>query len=169
MWEDFSIVTREYLLKMLQPVTISTIIALVLLVVLLVAISKKTTLNTRTLAYGAIAISIAFILSYLRLFKMPYGGTITLASMLPIFIFAYIAGPRAGLLAGLCYGMLQFIQEPYLVHPVQFLLDYPLAFGFLGLAGFFKDRVYIGAAVGGAARLLCHFISGVVFLWQLRT
>jgi len=163
MSEGFSFILQEYLLKLLQPKSLATVAALAALIVIFILISRKTNFNSRTLVYGAIAIACAFVLSYIRIIRFPNGGSITVASMLPLFIFAYISGPRAGMAAGLCYGLLQFIQDMFFVHWVQFLLDYPIAFAMLGLAGLFRKNLYLGAAVGGAARFFCHFLSGVVF------
>jgi len=163
MFEEIKIILHEKIVELLQPRPIATVIALLLLAAILIIISRKTNYNVRTLTYGALAIAASFVLSYVKIVSLPYGGTVTLASMLPMFIFAYIAGPRAGLLAGLCYGLLQYIQEPFFVHWVQFLLDYPLAFSLLGLAGLFRKNLYLGAVVGSMARFVCHFLSGVVF------
>lgn len=160
---EIKIIIHEKIIDLFQPRAIATIIALLLLITILIVISRKTKYNVRVLTYGALAISTAFILSYIKILSMPFGGTVTLASMLPLFVFAYIAGPRAGMLAGLTYGILQYIQEPFFVHWVQFLLDYPLAFSVLGLAGVFKKNTYIGAFVGSISRFVCHFLSGVVF------
>lgn len=157
---------QEYFLKLLVPRTLITVAAMAILVAVLAVIGRKKVFGTRILTYGALAITAAFILSYIRVFRMPYGGTITLASMLPIFIFAYIAGTRAGLMAGICYGLLQYIQDPFFVHPVQFLLDYPLAFALLGLAGIFKENYFLGALAGSAGRFICHFLSGAVFFGE---
>jgi thiamine transporter len=55
------------------------------------------------------------------------------------------------------------VEEPFIYHPVQFLLDYPLAFGALGLAGLFRKLPVVGVAVGIGGRFICHFISGLVF------
>ena len=96
-------------------------------------------------------------------FQMPEGGRITLAAMIPIFFVAVRRGPRIGILAGIAFGLVVLIEEPYIYHPIQFLLDYPLAFGALGLAGFFRKQPLIGVAVGIAGRFLCHFTSGLVF------
>ncbi len=123
----------------------------------------KRVFSTRVLAYGAMVIALAFVLSFIRVVKLPNGGSVTLASMLPLIVFAFIAGPKAGMIAGLGYGMLQYVQEPYFVHWAQFLLDYPLAFAMLGAAGFYKRNIYIAAGIAGLGRLICHFISGVVF------
>ena len=153
----------ELLTKLQEPKNLITILALVLLGAVLIVVARKTRFNTKTISYGAICIALSFLLSYVKVFHLPNGGSITIASMLPMFVFAGIAGPWAGIVAGLCYGLLQYIQEPYFVHPIQFLLDYPLAFGALGLAGFFGRRIWLGSMVGGIARLICHFLSGVVF------
>jgi thiamine transporter len=163
MGNEFTFILEEYLKKLIQPVPLASISALALLAVIFFIISRKTTFDTKMLAYGSIAIAASFILSYIKIIQFPNGGSITIASMLPLFIFAYIAGARWGIIAGLCYGLLQYIQEPFFVHWAQFLLDYPLAFAMLGLAGIFRKNIYLGALTGGISRLICHFISGVVF------
>lgn len=68
-----------------------------------------------------------------------------------------------GVLEGMVYGFVRTLRQPFIVHPVQFLLDYPFAFGALGLAGLFKKYPILGVAVGIAGRFLCHFLSGVIF------
>lgn len=166
MFEGFEIIIRENLLELLKPKPLATVIALLLLAVIFAAVRKKGLFNTRILTYGAVSIALSFVLSYVRLVRLPNGGSVTVASMLPLFIFSYIAGPAAGMAVGLCYGMLQYIQEPFFVHWVQFLLDYPIAFAMLGLAGFFKDKPVVGAIAGSMGRLACHFLSGVVFFAQ---
>ena len=118
--------------------------------------------DLRALIYGAMCMALAFVLSYIKLFSMPMGGSITLVSMLPIFLYANRFGLRRGLLCGLAYGLLQFIQKPEIYHLAQILLDYPLAFAALGLAGAVKN-LQLGAIIGGAGRFLCHTISGAIF------
>lgn len=163
MSEGYSIVIQEYLPRLLEPITLCSLLAVILLAAVLFIISRKTNYNTSTLAYGAAAIAMSFALSYVVIMKFPNGGSITVASMLPLFIFSFVAGPKAGMMAGLCYGMLQYIQDPQFYHWAQFLLDYPLAFSALGLAGLFREKVFAGALAGSAARLICHLISGIVF------
>lgn len=157
------IIIQEEILKLFNLKSLATIAALAALAVILAVISKRTSYNTKTLAYGAVAVASAFLLSYIKLFELPTGGTVTIASMLPIFVFAYACGPRAGILAGLVHGLLQLVQGAYVVHWAQMLLDYPIAFAVLGLAGLFRRNVFLGAAVGGAARFICHFLSGIIF------
>lgn len=141
--------------------------ALLILGAVLFAISRsKQRWTTRMLANAALCIALAFILSFVRLYKMPQGGSITCASMLPIFLFAYAYGIGPGLVTGMAYGILQLVQDAFFVHPIQLLLDYPLAFACLALAGAFKNKpwgLYVGISLGALGRLVCHVLSGVIF------
>lgn len=150
----------------LRAATWAVLAVVVLAVVMLRIIAKgkhNDTKNTKRVVYGGLCIAISFVLSYIRLYHMPQGGSITPASMLPLFIYAYIYGPAAGITAGAAYGLLQLIQDAYVVHWAQLLLDYPLAFGALGLAGYFAKSLPLGIIVGGLGRFIFHFISGFVF------
>lgn len=124
--------------------------------------------STRMMANASLCIALAFILSYVKLYEMPQGGSVTLASMLPIFMFAYAYGVGPGLVVGFAYGLLQFVQGGWFVHPVQFLLDYPLAFAMLGFAGVARrlpERwgLIAGILLGTVLRFLCAFLTGVFF------
>jgi thiamine transporter len=121
--------------------------------------------DTRVLTEAALAIALAFVLGLIKIFQMPFGGSISL-EMIPLILLALRQGPVVGVVAGSAYGLLNLAVGPVVVHPVQVLFDYPLAFGALGLAGFFRPTVrgaVIGATVAVLARLVCHFVSGVVF------
>ncbi|MFZ5814056.1 MAG: energy-coupled thiamine transporter ThiT [Bacillota bacterium] len=115
----------------------------------------------------AIMIALAVALSYVKLFKMPQGGSVTLGSMVPIMLIALRHGAGWGVATGAIAGLIQYMLEPYFVHPVQFLLDYPLAFAALGLAGLAHGRPFMAAAWLGPVALLgrfvAHVISGAVF------
>lgn len=118
----------------------------------------------RMLAAGAISVAIAFVLSAITLYKMPNGGSITPASMLPILAYAWAFGAPAGIVAGLVHGLLQIIQGAYIVHPVQFLFDYILPFAFLGFAGFFKNKnLIVAIVVACVLRFASHYASGIIF------
>ncbi len=142
---------------------------LILLGVGLTAISRqKTKWTAKLLAYAALSIALAFVLSYIRLWRMPQGGTVTPASMLPMMLFSYAFGIGPGLVASLAYGLLQAIQDPYIVGFWQFLLDYPIAFGVIGLMGLFAKKeskwmIYVGIGVISILRMACHTLSGVLF------
>lgn len=119
---------------------------------------------TLMLVHGALCIAIAFVLSYIKLFSMPTGGSITLASMLPLMIYANRYGVKHGLLAGLVYGFLQYFQGGYIVHWAQFMLDYPIAFMLIGLGGLTKGdkNLVFSVLIGGVARFISHLISGIL-------
>jgi thiamine transporter len=118
---------------------------------------------TEVVTMVALAGVLEFISGFIPFLTMPQGGRVTLAAMVPIFFIAVRRGPRIGILAGIAFGLVVLVEEPFVYHPIQFLLDYPLAFGALGLAGFFRKLPLIGVAVGIAGRFVCHFISGLVF------
>src|SRR3712207_157304 len=121
--------------------------------------------DTRVLAEAALAVALAFVLGLIKVFQMPFGGSISL-EMVPLILLALRQGPLVGIVAGTAYGVLDLAIEPFVVHPVQVVFDYPLAFGVLGLAGFFPPTVrgaIFGTVVAVLARFLCHFVSGVAF------
>ncbi len=119
--------------------------------------------RTQALVYGALSITLAFVLSYFKLFSLPLGGTITLLSMLPIFAYAAYFGPLYGFTAAFAFSLLQVVQGAYIVHPVQFILDYFVAFTLLGTASFFPKNLPLGSAVAGLLRMLASTVSGAVF------
>ena len=121
--------------------------------------------DTRVLAEAALAIALAFVLGLIKVFEMPFGGSISL-EMIPLILLALRQGPGVGIFAGAAYGLVNLAVEPFVVHPVQVIFDYPLAFGALGLAGFFRPTprgAVLGTAVAVLARFAAHFVSGVVF------
>ena len=130
---------------------------------------KKTVWTTKMVSLGAICIALSTVLSMIKIFSLPQGGSITAVSMLPIILFAYVYGAGPGLALGAIHGILDCILKPYVISIPQFLLDYPIAFGVLGLAGLFsksKDN-RIGLAVGTVVACVGRFIaavaSGVIF------
>ena len=141
-------------------------------------ITKKSTV-TRRLCESAIMIALATILSLLKLVDLPYGGSITLASMLPILIIAYRHGTAWGILTSTVHGAMQFILGTSVLSYVTgwmsvcavIVFDYVLAFSLIGLGGIFKNMksqrggLVLGALTASAARYLCHFISGVT-VWR---
>jgi thiamine transporter len=100
--------------------------------------------------------------------------------MLPLFVLALLRGPLVGVAAGALYGVVDFMIKPYFFHPVQVVLDYPIAFAACGLAGLFAVRwaasanagrtgfglwsaVLPGITIGALARYAAHVMSGLVF------
>ncbi len=121
--------------------------------------------TTLILVHGALCIALSFVLSYIKLFSMPSGGSITLASMLPLMVYSNRHGAKWGLLAGLVYGILQYIQGGYVVHWLQLIFDYPLAFALIGLGGIVRgeNNLVFSVLIGGFARFMSHFIGGILF------
>ncbi len=127
--------------------------------------------DSRALAYAGICVAMSFALSYIKLWDMPNGGSITLVSLLPVMIYAFAFGAKKGVFVGFAYGVLQATQDPWIIHPAQFLLDYPIAFSAVGLAGLFKNlggfenkawtKFLAGGLLAGIFRFLCHLLSGV--------
>ncbi len=118
----------------------------------------------KALTEGAIMLALATVLSFLKLFELPQGGAVCIG-MLPVFIYCARWGWKDGFKLSFAYGILQLLLDgAYAWGPTSMLLDYVLAFGVLGFAGFFKNKkggVFIGAIVASAARFIMHFISGI--------
>lgn len=138
------------------------LIGMLALIVFYIYISR-TKITTKMLVNTAMLVALAAILHQIKIYHMPQGGSVTAASMVPLLLIAFAYGPGMGMLGGFIFGIINFLTSPYIVHPVQVLFDYPLPFMAMGLAGYFKDKFMIGAVVAMALRLLCHFISGLVF------
>ena len=125
---------------------------------------NKSHLRVRALCEGAILVALAFILSFVKLYELPNGGSLTPA-MFPILLYALRWGLPRGLIAGFVFGLLQLIFDgAYAWGWQSMLLDYLLAFTPLGLAGLFKGKswgIFPGTVLGCAARFVIHYISGV--------
>ena len=120
----------------------------------------------RALTCCAVCVALAFILSNVKLFMMPQGGSVTACSMFFIALAGFWFGPAAGIASGAALGFLELILGGYVVHPAQMLLDYPLAYGALGLSGCFREMRHgltIGYTAGAAARFFMAFLSGIIF------
>ncbi len=144
------------------------VIVLVLLVLLLVVsfATGEKKFNAKQVAFSAAAVALATFLSNVKLFHMPMGGSITLFSMLFVTLTGYWFGIRVGLCAAAAYGVLQLAFGPYIIHPLQLVVDYVFAFGALGLSGLFKGKkygLYIGYWVAILGRLMFSFLSGMIF------
>ena len=114
----------------------------------------------------SIALALSTILNIFKIYRFPQGGSITLGCMVPILIITFAYGKEVGFLTGFLYGLINLLTDPYIIHPIQMLFDYPLPSMAMGLAGFFRNRKYLGVFVAFFSKFLCHFISGVVFFGQ---
>ena len=135
--------------------------------------------NTLTLVEGAVMVALATVLSFIRVYKLPWGGSITLLSMLPIAVFNIKHGVAKGLGAAFVFSLIQFIQGitdglfGWGLSPVMLVacifIDYLAAYTVLGVAGMFRKKGAVGWIAGTMIavflRFVCHFISGVV-IWK---
>lgn len=126
------------------------------------AASSKTRANVRVVTEVGLVVGLSLVLNLIKVFQMPQGGSVSL-EMIPVFYLASRRGLRIGVLGGLLLGLGQLLIDPYVVHPLQAILDYPLAFAVLGLAGLWPRKPLAGVTVACAARYLVHVISGVVY------
>ena len=160
--------TEQYQLYLLSA---TIIIGLTALVVAIVS-RDKNSYNTKSIAYCAVCIAISFALSYVKLFRMPQGGSVTAGSIVLLLLYGWYFGLPKGLLCCLIYGILQSIQDPWVVHPIQYLLDYPLAYATVGFVSIFKPLNWknlspiLGILTVALLRYGCHFVSGWVFFGE---
>ncbi len=145
-----------------SPASLFALLALLLIIIVFLRI-KRIKLDTRTLIYIALMIALTAVLHTIRLFHMPQGGSVTPGAMVPLLLLSYRFGPGVGAFGGFLYGCLNILQDPFIVHPVQVLFDYPLPYMAMGLAGLFPAHRYGATLLAFFGRFLCHTISGVVF------
>lgn len=127
---------------------------------------KNRTFSARRLAYCAMAVALAYVTSFIKPIELPYGGSVTLLSMLFIVLVGNWYGVKTGVLVGFAYGVLQFLQEPYFLSLFQVCCDYVLAFAALGLSGLFRRRkngLLIGYIVAVLARGFFHSLGGYLY------
>lgn len=143
---------------------------------------KRDIIRTKDLTYGAICLATSYALSFLGI-GLPYGGTVTIASVLPVMLYCYYFGFLKGLVVTVAYTILQFFQSPYIVHPMSAVLDYVipyLSLIFLGVFSYRQTRYnkvtaegkhvlkahipfFIGVACYFCLRYFSHILSGVIF------
>ena len=113
MWENLSIILDN----------LNSILALVVLLLLIAAFiyMKKIHFSTRMIMQLGLMIALTVILHMIRLYHLPHGGSITLGGMLPLLLVAFCYGPAVGFLTGFCYGLLNLIQDPFILSPLQVL------------------------------------------------
>lgn len=165
-------VEGELLLTQAGKIATAVILAALLAAAVILAVKrggKKKNMGTKQLVFCAMAMALATVTSMMKVFSFPFGGSVTLCSMLFISLIGYIYGPGTGILTGLAYGVLQFLIEPYIYSPMQVLVDYPLAFGALGLSGFLANAKFglvKGYLLGVVGRYIFAVISGWIFFGE---
>ncbi len=150
-------------------VSIAAIAVLVVALAIVCVFGKK--YSTNELAYAGICLASSFVLSFLKVSPVQYGGSITLASFVPLLIYAYKFGVIRGMLSGIVLGLLNFISSPYILTPMTFILDYVLAFASIGLMGLapkfgklsLTSKVILGTVLVYVARFIFHLVSGFIY------
>ena len=120
--------------------------------------------KTRFISEVAVSVSLAVICSLIRVWEMPQGGSVAL-TMIPILLVSMRCGAVAGMVSGAVYGVISLLIAGVIYHPMSVVLDYVLAFGILGVAGFFKKStggIVCGTIIGVAGRFICSTVSGAV-------
>jgi len=137
--------------------------------------NKQKGFSTKMIAEAGMMIALAKILSYAVLLKMPQGGSITLGSMVPLIVFAIRWGWQKGMVVGAVYGLVDMLIGGYIAYPAQAILDYPLAYAMIGLAGLKislssnendLSNYLFGIILGHILRALSHVASGVIFFGE---
>lgn len=130
---------------------------------------EKKHMNTRQLAFCAVSIALAMVTSMIKLYSFPFGGSVTLFSMLFMCLPGYFFGVGTGILTAVGYGILQLLIEPYIYFPIQVIVDYVLAFGALGLSGIFANKTHglvRGYLLGIVGRYVFAVLSGWLFFGE---
>ena len=131
--------------------------------------------DAKRIAFAGICVASSFVLALIKFKPVQYGGSITLASFVPVLLYAYVYGAPNGFMVGLIHGLLNFIESPYILTPATFVLDYLLAFASIGIMGFFgkmrrEDKAALPLVLGCicvfTVRFLAHLCSGMIFFLQ---
>lgn len=134
--------------------------------------------STKKLTVSAMLVALSVVLSFIKLFDAPYGGSVTAASMVPLILIGCIFGSKQGVLACFVYALIQmllgFVAPPantFFAFAAEVLLDYVIAFGVLGFSGAFFNAMgkkELALPVAGFIvvffRFICHFLSGIL-IW----
>ncbi|HEX3022630.1 MAG TPA: energy-coupled thiamine transporter ThiT [Lachnospiraceae bacterium] len=156
--DGYSLTTAGYIL---------TVVAILAILTCIFLTKKKTKkIQTKQLVFAAVAMALSVVTSFIKFAHLPFGGSVTLFSMFFICFIGYLYGLKIGIITGIAYGFLQLIIDPSIYYPLQLVIDYPIAFGCLGLAGVFsrsKHGLLKGYILGVFFRYVSHVISGYVF------
>lgn len=149
---------------------VAVICLLIAMVVCIFFSAKRVKWDAKMIAKAAVCIALAYLLGMIKLFRMPMGGSVKLVSLLPLILFSVSYGPLAGIVVGCTYGLLDLLIDPYVIHPLQLLVDYPMAYASIILACVANVlpvkkvfRLPIAVLLGYLGRYLMAVLSGWVF------
>jgi thiamine transporter len=162
--------------EIVKWISVGGVLILLLAIALIGYFSSRQKQNAQSsakeVAFAGICVATSFTLALLKIPTIESGGSITIASFVPIMLYAYAFGPTKGFIVGLIHGLLNFIEDPFILTPATFVFDYLLAFMSVGIMGFFgkirrKERealpIILGALCVFAVRFLSHLLSGMIF------
>lgn len=164
MTEDgYALTTAGYIL------TAILFVAVIIIAAILAKKGSTKKMNAKQLAYCGMIIALGTVTSMIKLYEFPFGGSVTCFSMLFVCLAGYFFGPATGILTGAAYGILQFLLGPYILFPIQVIVDYLLAFAALGLSGIFwksKHGLIKGYLLGIFGRYVFAVLSGWLFFGE---
>ncbi len=156
-------------------ISVGAAVLLLALIVCIGLLRKNGKFDTKRIAFAGVCIAMSFVLSFVKISPVQSGGSITIASFVPVLLYAYAYGPLQGFTVGLIHGLLNFIESPWILTPATFVLDYLLAFASIGIMGFFgklprkKKAVtplLLGCICVFSARFLFHLASGMIYFME---
>ena len=162
----------EQTTSIVKWVSVFGVVLLLAVIGLIGFLSNGKKFDAKRLAFAGLCVATSFTLCILKVSPIQYGGSITLASFVPLLLYAYVYGVKDGLLVGLIHGLLNFIEDPYILTPATFVFDYLLAFASVGAMGLFgKMRrqekgcapLVLGAVAVFSLRFFAHLFSGMIF------
>lgn len=163
----------EHTTEIVKWVSLGAVFLLLGIIALICFKGKKKRYDAKHIAAAGLTLGLSFALSYVKISPLAFGGSITLASFVPVLIYAYVYGVVDGLIMGLMFGLLNFISGPYILTPFTFILDYLLAFASIGIMGIAKKftkkttfNVVLGTIFVFILRFMFHLISGVIYFMQ---
>ncbi len=147
-----------------------------------ITMTKQTnnSMKTYRLVLSALMVAMATVLSLLTPIQLPFGGSVTLFSMVPLIVVSWLYGPKWGMGTGLVFGLIQMLfgmsnfgyVSGMVAYTILILADYIVPFTAMGLAGIFRGKIRkdtvaisVGAVMSCLIRFVCHFISGVT-IWN---
>lgn len=164
MTEDgYALTTAGYIL------TAILFVAVIIIAAILAKKGSTKKMNAKQLAYCGMIVALGTVTSMIKLYEFPFGGSVTCFSMLFVCLAGYFFGPATGILTGAAYGILQFLLGPYILFPIQVIVDYLLAFAALGLSGIFwksKQGLIKGYLLGIFGRYVFAVLSGWLFFGE---
>ncbi len=170
--DDYVIGSSANMDKTTATILMTAFTAILVGIMVVGALTDKTASDdSKGLTYAAVCIATSYALSYIKFFSLPQGGSVTFASLLPLMLYAYMFGARKGVIASVVYGLLQFVQSPQFYHPMQVLIDYPIAFGLIGLVGVAKRFSFLGKktavqfAFGATLSVTLRYVASVISGW----